>query len=176
MSNNISFYLSECICIVLVHGIENWVATVEMSFRITAYTGNVVASRITSCEMNEWKRRCWSRRGSRASLMIPYDITMCPPVRAQICFAFDVSRNSVTGIRILSFLSLSLFERNSQRCRSTFRNGRCQRLHSTLAIAEIRLFWRQARRNTTLWPELFQNSSNDCQNLPSLPNVPYRKS
>lgn len=74
MSNNIFFF--ERIYTVSVRGVENWIATVEMSFRITTYSGNVVASGITSREMNGERPR---GRGSRASLMISYDITMRPP-------------------------------------------------------------------------------------------------
>lgn len=43
---------------------------------------------------------------------------------------------------------------NSQRCRSTFGNGRRQRLYSALAIAEIRLFRRRARKWGIVTPAL----------------------
>lgn len=88
-----------------------------------------------------------SAGGEEGVASVAYDILWyhnASPVLAQICFAFDVSRNTVTGIRILS----SLFgrRRNSQRCWSTFRNGRYQRLHSPLTIAKIRLFRHRERQ------------------------------
>jgi len=157
MSNNIFFF--ERIYTVSVHGVENWIATVEMSFRITTY-------RKCRCQRDYIPRDERTRAPKENRVMsVAYDTLWyhnASPVRVQICFAFDVSCNIVTGIRILS----SLFgrRRNSQRCWSTFRNGRCQRLHSALTIAEIRLFRRWMRKYGIV---TFQNSFRSCQNLAS---------
>lgn len=80
-------------------------STVEMSFRITACTGNVVERNYIP---RDEATRASVGRGPRASLTRCLMTSQCAAVSAQISSAFDVSRNDVTGERRFFHICLSL--------------------------------------------------------------------
>lgn len=118
MSSNMLFCLRFCVprmYLVQVYGragttVSNWVATVEMSFRITACTGNIVSG-ITSREMNgrghvavmekDRDRRLWY-------LTTRYHNALRSYVHKFLSRLMYCTYNDVTETRILSSIFFSL--------------------------------------------------------------------
>lgn len=111
MSNNISFYLSECICIVLVgtryrelschHGVVFSYYYVYRKCR--CQSDYILRDERMKAPLPEQKRVT-----SIAYDTLYHNVPPPPSVRSQICFAFDVSRKRNGNTNLLSFPSLSL--------------------------------------------------------------------
>jgi len=155
MSNNISFF--KRIYTVSVFRVENWIATVEMSFHITTYTGNVVASGITSREMNGRERR--RRRRNHERRLWYLMISQCIPRARKFVLRLMYMQYHNGNTK-----SFHLFSDDGEILKDAME-------HFQKWLLSKASFGRHDCKSMALWPKLFQNSFDGCRNLASLHGI-----